>query len=225
MKILNLYSGIGGNRKLWGNDHEITVVKYDERIACIYQDLWPDDTVIVGDAHQYLLDHHKEYEDGFIWASPPCPTHSRVNYFLYSHGKIRYPDMALYQEIIFLQQFFKGLYCVENVQSYYVPLIHPQVSGRHYFWANFYIPPLPHRLKIVGMNSRSKNKEDIPSYQLEKENMKKLRFPDLKKYKYPEKKKLLRNCVDPLIGKSILDKVLEIKKKNNIKQGELWNTL
>jgi len=24
MKILNLYAGIGGNRKLWGNDHEIT---------------------------------------------------------------------------------------------------------------------------------------------------------------------------------------------------------
>lgn len=24
MKILNLYSGIGGNRKLWGNSHSIT---------------------------------------------------------------------------------------------------------------------------------------------------------------------------------------------------------
>lgn len=24
MKILNLYAGIGGNRKLWGNEHQIT---------------------------------------------------------------------------------------------------------------------------------------------------------------------------------------------------------
>ena len=33
MKILNLYAGIGGNRKLWGDEHEITVVEYDEKIA------------------------------------------------------------------------------------------------------------------------------------------------------------------------------------------------
>lgn len=26
MKILNLYAGIGGNRELWGNEHEITGV-------------------------------------------------------------------------------------------------------------------------------------------------------------------------------------------------------
>lgn len=222
MKILNLYSGIGGNRKLWGNNHEITAVEFDERIAAIYQDLFPNDTVIVGDAHQYLLDHYKEYEDGFVWASPPCPTHSRVNYFLHAEGITRYPDMGLYQEIIFLKHFFKGLYCVENVQSYYDPLIQPQVSGRHYFWSNFQIPILGHRIKIAGMNSRYKNKGNITSHQLEKESMKKLGFPDLKKYKYPKKERLLRNCVDPNIGKAILDKVLEIEKYNNTKQGVLW---
>ena len=76
MKILNCYAGIGGNRKLWGDKHEIVAVEYDEKIAAIYRDLFPNDTVIVGDAHQYLLEHYKEYEGGFIWASPPCPTHS-----------------------------------------------------------------------------------------------------------------------------------------------------
>ena len=30
MKILNLYSGIGGNRKLWGEDLDITAIEYDE---------------------------------------------------------------------------------------------------------------------------------------------------------------------------------------------------
>ena len=103
----------------------------------MYQRHFPQDTVLVEDAHQYLLDHHKEFD--FIWSSPPCPTHSRSNNFLYPQGVIRYPDMGLYQEIIFLEKRFKGLYCVENVISYYDPLIKPQTLGRHYFWANFNI--------------------------------------------------------------------------------------
>lgn len=61
MKILNLYAGIGGNRKLWGDDHEITAVENVPEIAKIYQDFFPNDKVIVADAHQYLLDHFKEF--------------------------------------------------------------------------------------------------------------------------------------------------------------------
>ena len=91
MKILNLYAGIGGNRKLWGNDHEITAVEYDNKIAAIYKDFFPNDNVIVGDAHQYLIDHYSEFD--FIWSSPPCPTHSGCNYFLVGAGTVRYPDM------------------------------------------------------------------------------------------------------------------------------------
>ena len=68
MKILNLYAGIGGNRKLWGVEHEITAVEYNEDIAAVYKDLYPNDTVIVGDAHEYLLKNYKEFD--FIWASP-----------------------------------------------------------------------------------------------------------------------------------------------------------
>lgn len=69
VKILNLYAGIGGNRKLWGDTHEITAVEYKPEIAKIYQDHFPNDTVIVTDAHQYLLDHFDEFD--FIWSSPP----------------------------------------------------------------------------------------------------------------------------------------------------------
>lgn len=76
MKVLNLYAGIGGNRKLWGDDIEVTAVEYNEDIANIYKENYPNDNVIVGDAHQYLLDHFREYD--FIWSSPPCPTHSKV---------------------------------------------------------------------------------------------------------------------------------------------------
>lgn len=214
MKILNLYAGIGGNRKLWGNEHEVTAVEYDERIAAIYQDLFPNDTVIVGNAHQYLLDHYQEYENGFIWGSPPCPTHSIMNYTLNSLGIIRYPDMALYQEIIFLKHFFKGKYCLENVKSYYDPLIIPQVSGRHYFWANFQIPPLKNRIKlqdIASMNGVKANK-----------TINTLLF-DLSKYTYPKKEKLLRNCVDPLIGRAILDRVIDIEVHSSIEQKSLFS--
>ena len=56
MKILNLYAWIGGNRKEW-EWHQITAVEYDPVIAKVYQDLYPNDIVIIWDAHQYLLDH------------------------------------------------------------------------------------------------------------------------------------------------------------------------
>ena len=77
MKVLNLYAGIGGNRKLW-EDVEVTAVENNAQIAKIYQDFFPDDKMVIADAHQYLLEHYKEFD--FIWSSPPCPTHSRFNF-------------------------------------------------------------------------------------------------------------------------------------------------
>lgn len=140
-RVLNCYAGIGGNRKLWnGPNMQVTAIEYDENIAKVYQDLYPNDIVIVADAHEYLLNNYENFD--FIWCSPPCPTHSVTNHFLNAQGIKRYPDMALYQEIILLQTFFKGKYIIENVKSYYEPLIQPQISGRHYFWANFRIPNL-----------------------------------------------------------------------------------
>ena len=105
MKILNLYSGIGGNRKLWGDEHEITAVEYNEEIAMVYKDLFPNDEVIIADAHQFLLNNYMNYD--FIWSSPPCPTHSRMRFTCTkkeqkTRGKleVKYADMTLYQEII-----------------------------------------------------------------------------------------------------------------------------
>jgi DNA (cytosine-5)-methyltransferase 1 len=138
MKILNLYAGTGGNRRLWPEQHHVIAVENNTKIAEIYKNEFPNDEVIRCDAHQFLLDFYKEVD--FIWSSPPCPTHSQVNTFLNPQGIIRYPDMSLWQEIIFLKHFCKVPYCVENVKSYYEPLITPQKAGRHYFWANFIIP-------------------------------------------------------------------------------------
>ena len=136
MKILNLYSGIGGNRKLWGDEHEVVAIENNEEIARAYKTFFPNDKVIVDDAHQYLLDNFKEFD--FIWSSPPCQSHSRTNNFLHAQGVVRYPDMQLYEEIIFLRQWGKNIkWVVENVVGYYKPLIEAKKVGRHLFWANF----------------------------------------------------------------------------------------
>ena len=74
MKILNLYAGIGGNRKLWGDEHKVTAVENVKEIAKVYKKFFPKDKIVITDAHQYLLKHYKEFD--FIWSSPPCPSHS-----------------------------------------------------------------------------------------------------------------------------------------------------
>jgi DNA (cytosine-5)-methyltransferase 1 len=203
MKVLNLYAGIGGNRKLW-TDVEVTAVELNPQIAKIYQDFFPNDKVIVVDAHQYLLEHFKEFE--FIWSSPPCPTHSRINKAncispykdnsaQLAHGggiEIRYPIMDLYQEIILLRHFYKGKYCVENVISYYEPLIKPTEIQRHYFWSNFHI-------------ARFKFPSDDISSGGDKERQERLGM-NIDNYKIDIRKdKILRNCVLPELGLHILN--------------------
>jgi DNA (cytosine-5)-methyltransferase 1 len=219
MKILNLYAGIGGNRKLWSDEHEITAIEYDENIANVYRDLYHNDTVIVADAHQYLLENYEKFD--FIWSSPPCPTHSVTNHFLNAQGIKRYPDMTLYQEIILLQTFFKGKYIIENVKSYYEPLIKPQISGRHYFWSNFKIPMLKFEKQIGRMNGKKENLGGKIQAQLRTNNHKKLGF-DLSKYKNIDKEKVLNNCVAPEIGLAIFESALNIYNHSKVNQTQLF---
>jgi len=136
MKVLNLYAGLGGNRRGWGEKHTVVGVEYDKRIAAEYQRQHPNDWVFVGDAHQYLLDSHANFD--FIWSSPPCQSHSRM-IRSGQNRKPRYPDLRLYEEILFLQTYCKDkLWVVENVVPYYKPLIEPTAKvGRHLFWSNF----------------------------------------------------------------------------------------
>jgi DNA (cytosine-5)-methyltransferase 1 len=132
--VLNLYSGIGGNRKHWAGC-KVTAIERQQDIADTYAAIYPDDTVIVADAHQYLQDHYEEFD--FIWSSPPCQSHSKMD-LANPRNKARYADMRLYEEIIFLQTYHSGLWVVENVVPYYEPLIKPSRKvGRHLFWSNF----------------------------------------------------------------------------------------
>ena len=140
MKVLNLYACLGGNRYKWdevaqeaGIEIEVTAVELDPEAARLYQERFPNDKVIVADAHQYLLDHYKEFD--FIWSSPPCPSHSRVRYSQKSRGTFKavYPDMKLYEEVLFLDNYYSGKYVVENVIPFYEPLIPAQKRGRHLY--------------------------------------------------------------------------------------------
>jgi len=213
MKILNLYACLGGNRYKWDEvtDVEVTAVEWDEELARLYQERFPQDTVIVADAHQYLLDHYKEFD--FIWSSPPCPTHSRINISMKTKRKMKYPDMRLYQEIIFLDNYYNGKYVVENVIPFYEPLITAHKRHRHLYWTNF---KLPNNLssRYNPDLSRTKNLIDALSD---------FHDYDFRKYKGEQAmNKVARNLVDYEAGKTILETAIGVITKQNVKQTELF---
>lgn len=199
MKILNLYAGIGGNRKLWGENHNITAVEIVPEIAKIYKDYFPKDEVIVGDAHEFLRKNFRNFD--FIWASPPCPTHSVLQMARFYDENLKYPDMTLYQEIIWLQSFFKGKWVVENVKPYYKPLIQPTFTmERHCYWASDFIFTQDHT-----DGNYNEIRDDVRA-------MEKAYGYDLSKYAgTTEIRKCLRNAVKPEDGLYIFQKII----KNN----------
>ena len=199
IKVLNLYAGIGGNRKLWNGDIEVTAVEINPEIAKIYQDFFPDDKVIVADAHQYLLEHYKEFD--FIWSAPPCPSHSRVRKVTEHQNKPIYPEMSLYQEIIFLDNYFKGKWVVENVNPYYEPLIKAQPCGRHLFWCNFL---------INNKNMPSESQSSSIASKIAKRKGLDCNF----EAKGLSKVKLIRNAVQPELGLHIFE--MAFKKKQEV---------
>ena len=218
MKVLNLYACLGGNRLLWDNC-EVTAVELDPELARLYQERFPKDTVIVADAHQYLLDHYKEFD--FIWSSPPCPTHSRMRKTNTGEGerksKATYPDMKLYQEILLLDHFFKGKYCVENVIPFYEPLIPAKKRGRHLYWTNFNLPTDLGERKAKGFthetNGFIKRLSDFHDY-------------DFRKYKGKQRiHKIARNLVDYEAGKTIFDTARGIVNNKDTNQTSIFDEL
>ena len=214
MKILNLYACLGGNRYKWNEvkeDIEVTAIELDPELARLYQERFPNDTVIIADAHQYLLDHYKEYD--FIWSSPPCPTHSRFNISMKTKRKMKYPDMKLYQEIIFLKTFYKGKYVVENVIPYYEPLIPANKRDRHLYWTNFNLPANLNGRKNPDL-SRTKDLITV---------MSKYHDYDFRQYKGEQlMNKIARNLVDYEAGKTIFETMLGIVRREDINQEELF---
>ncbi|MDV3982786.1 DNA cytosine methyltransferase [Elizabethkingia anophelis] len=218
MKILNLYACLGGNRYKWdevakisGIEIQVTAVELDPELARLYQERFPNDTVIIVDAHQYLLDHYKEFD--FIWSSPPCPTHSRARGWN-TKVETKYPDMKLYEEIILMETVskgenprFKGKYVIENVIPYYEPLIEAQKRGRHLYWTNIKLPPSLSERKGVEIGN---SKNEVKKW---------CEFHDYDFYKYKGSQttqKIARNLVDYEAGKTIFETALNVAPKKAI---------
>lgn len=208
MKVLNLYAGMGGNRKLW-QDVEVTAVENNEEIAAIYKQYFPYDTIIIGDAHEYLLHNFKKYD--FVWSSIVCKSHSVARNWATKGGRYEpmYPEMKLYEEIIFLEHFFDGLFVVENVDPYYEPMIRPTVKlGRHLIWSNFRITQVELPDEEIGVFEVSANSSRYG-------------FSVADKKLDTRKDQLLRNLVNPLIGLHILDCAKLHMKNVNVYQNTI----
>lgn len=195
MRVLNLCAGIGGNRKEW-QDCEVVAVENDEEIASVYKSLYLKDTVIVGDAYQYLRENFENFD--FIWISPPCQKHSRMMKAT-RHKVADYPDFRLYEVIVFLTHFFKGKWVVENVVPYYKPLIEPTAKiGRHLFWSNFEIEAEEIKQpKGFITKSNLQGKAEMMDWLG-------IRFKEVIYYKNNHcPVQILRNCVHPKLGQQI----------------------
>jgi len=225
-KILNLYACLGGNRYKWndvakeaGIEIEVTAVEWDEELARLYQERFPNDKVIVADAHQYLLDYYKEFD--FIWSSPPCPTHSRARAYNPKY-KTLYPDMKLYEEIIMLTNVsngndarFKGKFVVENVIPYYEPLIPAKKRGRHLYWTNFNLPNVLTKRKSPELGHAKSEVVELSNFH----------DYDFTKYKGEQSAtKIARNLVDYEAGRTILETALGLQK-NKTNQSTIFDII
>lgn len=224
-KILNLYACLGGNRYKWdevakekGIEIKVTAVELDEELARLYKERFPNDKVIVADAHQYLLENFKNFD--FIWSSPPCPSHSRVRFSQKNRENCDavYPDFKLYEEVVLLDNYFNGKYVVENVIPFYEPLIPAKKRGRHLYWTNFLLPTdIGERKEGNGIISKANNEVDVLC-----------KFHDYDFYKYKgtqRRDKIARNLVDYEAGKTIFETFLGIEKKSNVNQVSIFDAL
>ncbi|MEK6883484.1 MAG: hypothetical protein AABY22_27905, partial [Nanoarchaeota archaeon] len=187
---------------------EVTAIENNQEILSIYKSFYPDDECIVGDAIEYVLENYEKFD--FIWASPPCQTHSRIR-FMASKSKInrkykaKMPELSLYSLILFLKYFCNDkLWVVENVKPYYTELIRPTIQlGRHFIWSNFIIEnrkfekPVINHIKVTGKTNR---------YGF-----------DLTKFKLKHRKdQIIRNCVNPKLALHIFNCAFREQQKLDV---------
>jgi len=217
IELLNGWAGIGGNtHKLDRNKYNITHVEINQEIAQANQKLHPKDTVIQSDAKQFLVENYQDFD--YIWASPPCPSHSSIAKAGAKNGQYsaKMPDMSLYSVIIFLDEYFEGDWTVENVKPFYERLdeqerqkadsmqrvIPPaEDSNRHLFWSSHEVP----QTSVPRSGFNKKNNEELMDW---------LGIRVHRSFETVEKRKVLRNCVHPEIGKAIVE-------SRNVRQSSL----
>jgi DNA (cytosine-5)-methyltransferase 1 len=128
----------------------------------------------------------------------------------------RFPDMRLYEEIVYLRQFCSSWWIVENVKPYYGALLEPTTVGRHLFWSNFEFTaddvPRP-----KGFIQQTKvTKQDLHDWldiHFEKNIYYKWTDAEGVLHKNHCPFQILRNAVHPKLGLQILDAVLHLQKE------------
>ncbi len=221
IKILDLFCGIGGVAKGFqrylleqGMSFEYYAVDVDPKVLRAHKKFNPLSNTILRDAYSFTDDELLEFD--FIWASPPCETHSRLNFYNWGNPKkYKEPDMRFYELIEMLYR-LNIPFVVENVEPYYKPPIKPSVKVyRHVLWTNLSIRPF---------------RVDLPNFSDVKDDVKSL----TKYHGVPrdvvntlgtarKARSALRDMVNPIvsynIAKQIFPQVLEGKKFVQVRLG------
>ena len=204
MRVLDLYAGLGGSDKgirsvleKKGIDYEYVAIEIDPKVAEAHRKNNPGSRVIVADALSWLPEV-KNFD--FVWASPPCKTHSKWNMVWASRReKHPKPDPTLW----FLIREFRSLginFVVENVDPYYKDPCKPTIKiGRHQFWTSFPI-------KKFDFISREKPFPEMTIRDW-------LQYHQLETVegKAQDKRQALRNCTHYSIAAGIFEQFLEPK--------------
>lgn len=223
MKILNLFAGLGGNRKTW-SDHEITALEINPGICKIYSELYPNDTIITQDYEEYLRNKNNDLDFDLIWGSPPCQTHSHMQVFT-RHNKKRQPIPKMDQVqglALWLKRNTDCKFVIENVIPSYgiVSLedkgIYHVVLDRHIFYSNFIIKKKKFRSRSSEVHGKISGLMRMDAVQLSIYHD--LPLEIIEKVKGLQETghdhlKVLRNLCDYQIGDYILKQSL---KKNNL---------
>jgi len=142
IRILDLFCGLGGVARGFQRyliEHEIEfeyhAVDNNPQILRAHKFLNPYSKTFYRDAWSFTDEELLSYD--FVWASPPCETHSTLMcYYNRNSKKWKPPDMRLWELISHL--FKLGVpFVVENVRPYYgFPILPTARAGRHYLWSN-----------------------------------------------------------------------------------------
>ncbi len=148
LRILDLFCGVGGVARGFqkyllenGIEFEYYAVDINDAILLAHRILNPHSVTLKRDAYSFTDHELRSYD--FIWASPPCESHSRLMWIYNKNQPEKWepPDKKLWQLIERLYRL--GIpFVVENVRPYYRPPMRPtSYVCRHALWSNLSIPP------------------------------------------------------------------------------------